>query len=133
MRRAGGEAVEAVGEVPALDVPVTMTMTHATNSTGPPDPESRQNGTVQGRRVRSKLSGKRAARTAKTARPPPGPPSSPPAAQAQAAPHRQLDELVGEADQAEAGDQQQHQRAGGGHRIAGRAVPGGVAGAATPR
>jgi len=49
------------------------------------------------------------------------------AAQAEAAAHEQLDVVVGEADQAEAGHQEQHQQAGGGHRVAGEQVPAQVA------
>ena len=49
------------------------------------------------------------------------------AAQPQAAPHEQLDEVVDEADQAKARHQEQHQHARGGHRVAGEQVPGDVA------
>src|SRR6185437_9222630 len=44
------------------------------------------------------------------------------AAQAQAAAHEQLDEVVEEAHEAEAGHQEQDQDAGGGHRVAGEPV-----------
>ena len=50
-----------------------------------------------------------------------------PAAQAEAAAHEDLDEVVKEADEAEAGHQEQHEHARGGHRVIGEQCPSDVA------